>query len=85
VAERKAAETDRTQAQRADSPERATASSYQGSSVPEKVTMPKRWPSRQAVSIAASAIPTMGRSNSSRAAISPGSPKAAMTAASKPA
>jgi len=50
-----------------------------------KVTIAKRLPSMQAVSIAASAMPTTGRSNSSRAPSSPGSPNAAMMAASKPA
>jgi len=44
--------------------------------------MAKRRPSMQAVSIAASAMPTTGASNSSRAANRPGSPKAAITAAS---
>ena len=46
--------------------------------------MPKRPPSMQADSMAASARPMTGKGNSSRAAPSPGSAKAAMMAASKP-
>src|ERR1700733_15255757 len=42
------------------------------------MTMTKRCPSMQAVSIAASETPTTGMSNSSRAPKRPGSPKAAM-------
>jgi hypothetical protein len=44
--------------------------------------MQKRRPRVHAISIAASAMPTTGKSNSSRAPPRPGSPKAAMMAAS---
>ncbi len=46
--------------------------------------MEKRRPTMQAVSIAASASPTTGNANSSRAPNRPGSPNAAITAASMP-
>ncbi|MEZ0102573.1 hypothetical protein ABIF25_006155 [Bradyrhizobium elkanii] len=74
----------RMPAQRAFSPCMATHSSYQGASAPAKVTIANRRPSMQAVSIAASANPTTGKANSSRAPNRPGSPNAAITAASTP-
>ena len=63
-------------------PCQATISANHGSSEREKLTMPKRRPSVQAISIAASAMPTTGKSNSSRAPPRPGSPNAATMAAS---
>jgi len=70
-------------AQRPDRPCHSTISANHGSSEREKLTMPKRRPSVQATSIAASAMPTTGKSNSSRAPPRPGSPNAATMAASK--
>ena len=70
--------------QRPARPWAATHSAYQGPSAVAKVTRAKRCPSMQAVSMAASAIPTTGRSNSSRAPNRPGSPKAAIIAAPAP-
>jgi hypothetical protein len=72
----------RKPAKRAARPVSATQSAYQGVIRGVKVTMPNRSPSIAAVRIAASAMPMTGRSNSSRAARRPGSPKAAMTTAS---
>ena len=70
-------------AQRLPRPCQSTISANHGSSALAKLTMAKRRPSMQATSIAASAMPTTGKSNSSRAPPRPGSPKAATMAASK--
>ncbi len=70
-------------AHRPDRPCQATISANHGSSALAKLTIEKERPSVQATSIAASAMPTIGKSNSSRAPPRPGSPKAAQTAASK--
>ena len=69
-------------AHREPTPLSATPSSYQRRRPSENVTSAKRSPARQADSIAASAMPTTGIAKRSRAALSPGSPNAAMTTAS---
>ena len=74
----------RMDAQRFSSPCHATHSRYQGSSADAKVTIAKRPPNMQAVSIPASAKPITGIGKSSRAPPRPGSAKAAITAASTP-
>ncbi len=68
----------RTEAQRDSKPWRRTTSRISGAARSRAATIEKRSPSAIAIAIAASAIPTTGAGDSSRAASRPGSPKQAI-------